>query len=290
MSEFWKRTLSGAVYVGCVVGSIIWHPVAFGVLLLLIVCLAVNEFHKLACSGHLSRSVSIVAAAVMWAATEWFVLPLEQYGNRSWGVYALLGATYVLLIAAAMIDELWQKEEAPLTNWGNLLISQTMVALPLCSLALLGQLSKWLLLALFVLIWVNDSGAYCVGVLTAKRPQGNHKMFPRVSPKKSWEGLVGGIVFALLAALLLDYYGWFDAIASNERRSIIVLLFAFLVCTFGTLGDLMESILKRSIGVKDSGRFLPGHGGVLDRFDSILLAAPIVTIYSWICYALSSLL
>jgi phosphatidate cytidylyltransferase len=159
-------------------------------------------------------------------------------------------------------------------------------------MAFLNSLDKWLLLALFVLIWTNDTGAYCVGVLTAKRAEGNHKMFPRVSPKKSWEGLIGGIIFALAGSVLLAYFGWFDRLVAAESttgRYIIALLFGALVCCFGTLGDLMESLLKRSIGVKDSGKFLPGHGGVLDRFDSVLLAAPVLTIFCWICYAFSSL-
>ena len=220
------------------------------------------------------------------------MLPHDKVAAAGWGIYALIGVVYILIIVGTMIDELWQKEEQPLRNWGNLLISQAMIAVPLCSMAFLNSLDKWLLLALFVLIWTNDTGAYCVGVLTAKRAEGNHKMFPRVSPKKSWEGLIGGIIFALAGSVLLAYFGWFDRLVAAESttgRYIIALLFGALVCCFGTLGDLMESLLKRSIGVKDSGKFLPGHGGVLDRFDSVLLAAPVLTIFCWICYAFSSL-
>lgn len=110
------------------------------------------------------------------------------------------------------------------------------------------------------------------GSLTAKRPSGNHKMFPRVSPAKSWEGLFGGIFFALIAGIVYWQVGWF-------LYAWQALVFALLIAVFGTLGDLMESLMKRTIGVKDSGRFLPGHGGVLDRFDSILLATPVVYLY-----------
>ena len=165
-----------------------------------------------------------------------------------------------------------------------MLISQLMIALPLCSMCLLMSLSKWLLLALFILIWVNDTGAYCVGSLTAQRPNGNHKMAPHISPKKSWEGLFGGIAFAFLAAVILYACGWFDEISANGLGLVVAFGFAFIASISGTLGDLMESLFKRSIGVKDSGRFLPGHGGVLDRFDSILLAAPLITSYCWLCY------
>ena len=102
-------------------------------------------------------------------------------------------------------------------------------------------------------------------------------MFPRVSPAKSWEGLIGGIVFALAAGIIYWQVGWFD----NMWKA---LGFALIIAIFGTLGDLMESLMKRTIGVKDSGKFLPGHGGVLDRFDSILLATPVVTFYLICCY------
>ena len=295
MSEFWKRTLSGALYVAAVVGSILWHPAAFGTLFLIVCTWGVSEYHHLMGSSVVARGGAIVGAALMWLACMWWILAPESV-SHSWGVYALLGVIYVLVIFATLLEELWSKAANPVANWGNVLISQTMIALPFCSMCLLLALDKWLLLALFVLMWVNDSGAYCVGSLTAKRPQGNHKMFPRVSPKKSWEGLFGGIFFAILAALLLMHFGWFDALwakmlncDANKLQVLIVILFAILASGFGTLGDLMESLLKRTIGVKDSGRFLPGHGGVLDRFDSMLLASPMLAIYSWICYVASSL-
>lgn len=110
----------------------------------------------------------------------------------------------------------------------------------------------------------------------AKRPGGNHKMFPRVSPGKSWEGLIGGILFALLAGYVFYLVGWTDNMNLTPYPLVDSLLFALIVAVFGTLGDLMESLFKRTIGVKDSGRFMPGHGGVLDRFDSLLLATPAV--------------
>ena len=295
MSEFWKRTLSGALYVAAVVGSILWHPAAFGILFLVICTWGVSEYHRLMNSSTVARSGAIVGALIMWLACQWRLLAPEGLRD-SWGIYAIFGVTYVLIIFASLLDELWSKAANPVANWGNLLISQTMIALPFCSMCALLALDKWLLLALFVLIWVNDSGAYCVGSLTAKRAEGNHKMFPRVSPKKSWEGLIGGIVFAVLAALVLMHFGWFDTLWAKSQINnanilslVSTIIFAILACAFGTLGDLMESLLKRTIGVKDSGHFLPGHGGVLDRFDSMLLAAPMLAIYSWLCYAASSL-
>ena len=290
MSEFWKRTLSGAVFVACIVGSILWHPIAFCAVELLVMCWAVNEYHQLMHSNITTRVGSIVAACLLWLGSQWFIMiPTDVLDHHSWGLYALIGAAYMLVIVLVLMEELWQQAENPIRNWGNLFISQAMVAFPLCTLGLLLFLDKFLCLALFILIWTNDTGAYCVGSLTAKLPKGNHKMFIRVSPKKSWEGLVGGIALTIAVALLLGHFGWFDSIAGQSHHAAIIIGFALLTCAFGTFGDLMESLMKRTIGVKDSGRFLPGHGGVLDRFDSILLASPILTIYCYICYMLLSI-
>lgn len=275
MSEFVKRTLSGAVFVAAVVGSILWSSYAFNALFLLFCVLAVDEFHRLVRSPRALRIYSFFDTLILWAAV--FCLP--------WQPFALTFAfSYILFTIFALLDEIWNTSDKPLRNWGNLLISQIMIALPMATLGVLYYLDKWLLLALFVLIWVNDTGAYCVGTSTARLPKGNHKMAPHISPKKSWEGLIGGFVFAMAAALLLHYFGWFGSIASPATGALVPCLFAVLVSAFGTMGDLMESLLKRHVGVKDSGRFLPGHGGALDRFDSVLLAGPIITVFCWICY------
>ncbi len=295
MSELWKRTLFGALFVACVVCSILLHPMAFVVLFAVFACWAVDEFHRLMGSSGPLRGSAIVCTLILWlmACTPFF----ELFGEPVWLMgdlpFIILSIAYALILFGALIDELWHQAPNPVANWGNLLSSQVMIALPFCSMALILLLDKYLLLALFVLIWVNDTGAYCVGSLTAKRENGNHKMFPRVSPKKSWEGLFGGFAFAIGAAYILNHFGWFDVlmmrdgeIVANMTQNIIVILFALVACGFGTLGDLMESLMKRTIGVKDSGRFLPGHGGVLDRFDSLLLAAPMIAIFSWVCYGL----
>ena len=146
-----------------------------------------------------------------------------------------------------------------------------MIALPFALMNGVMMHSRWLMLALFILIWVNDSGAYIVGSLMAKRKGGNHKMFPRVSPAKSWEGLIGGFIFDLIAGYVFFLVGW-----TTNMGLANSLLFALIVGVFGTLGDLMESLFKRTLGVKDSGKLMPGHGGALDRFDSLLLAVPVV--------------
>ncbi len=278
MSEFWKRTLSGAVYVGVVVGSIVWKVDIFAVVSGILAILAVREFNHLTHPRCLMDIYSELAAGTQVFAVYCMV------GDEGMAFSFSVVATYAVFVLLMLISELWDKNGNPIAVWGNILIGQTMIALPFALMNVLGSVSKWLLLAVFVLIWVNDSGAYCVGSLTAKRKGGNHKMFPRVSPKKSWEGLIGGIVPAMATGALLAHFGWFDHIAEMNHY-ITGAIFALIVSVFGTLGDLMESLFKRTIGVKDSGKFLPGHGGVLDRFDSILLAVPAVLVFMMILLA-----
>ncbi len=284
MSELIKRTLSGAVFVAVMVGCILWNEYSFAGLFMLISVLAQDEFHRLVKSPRALRIYSFFATIILCATVFSFAWRTDNSEENYSAFGIILSIAYVPLIIFALLDEIWNNSNRPMQNWGNMLISQFMIALPLASLAFLYFLDKWLLLALFVLIWVNDTGAYCVGSLTAKLPKGNHKMSPHISPKKSWEGLIGGFVFALGGAFILWSFGWFDTIIVEGRGICTTAIFAFLVSAFGTMGDLMESLLKRSIGVKDSGHFLPGHGGVLDRFDSVLLAAPIITSFCWLCY------
>ena len=255
----------------------------FSGLFFIICLLAVDEFHRLVKSQTTVRVYSALATVALWTMIQCMAWSTAEVGLSKSIAGAALFA-YLVIIISALLDEIWNHSEQPLTNWGNFLISQMMVAIPLASLSFIYFLDKWLLLALFVLIWVNDSGAYIVGSLTAKRPQGNHKMTPHISPKKSWEGLIGGFIFTMLAAIILHFCGWFKVITVGNWGIAIALAFAFLVSSFGTMGDLIESLLKRSLGVKDSGKFLPGHGGVLDRFDSILMAGPVLAFFCWLCY------
>lgn len=277
MSNFVQRTLSGAVYVGLVVASILVHPIFFSVLFALVTILAVREFHQLMHSDRFLTVTSCIAALLMFVCVDCVVVVYGR-GVPTFGEIALVCfIVYVLLVFVVLISELFRKAANPIHNWGYFLGSQVMIALPFSLMCCIIAIDKYLMLALFVLIWLNDSGAYCVGSLMGKRKGGNHKMFPRVSPGKSWEGLVGGAVVAIAAGCLLAYLGWFDRV-DFAHCYLFSVIFSITVVIFGTLGDLMESLMKRTIGVKDSGKFLPGHGGVLDRFDSILLATPAVVI------------
>ena len=289
MSNLIQRTLSGAIYVAVVVAAILVHSIAFAAIFAIVSTLAVREFHTITGDERYIKvfgmllNLLLFAGVGAWQFCDWLIATNFVFETSLAQVIAFV---YAIVLLIALVCELAHFESAqPATHWGHLLAGQVMIALPFATMLIVLAYSKWLLLALFVLLWTNDTGAYCVGMLTAKRKNGNHKMSPHISPKKSWEGLFGGAVFVLLAAWLLTHFGWFDCIdgwqyaVRPEAKHIVALCFGLLTTCAGTLGDLMESLLKRSYGIKDSGRFLPGHGGVLDRFDSLLLATPVIAIF-----------
>lgn len=276
MNNFITRTLSAIVYAGVVVASILVQPecfgnhmLLFGVVFMIVSTLAIREFHSLVGSSDVKiQSYAMIANSLLFC-TLYFLF----YGDMIWR--PLLFA-YVAILLLAMIVHLFREKVNAVESWGNLCAGQLMIALPFALMSGVVLYNKWLMFALFILIWVNDSGAYIVGSLMSKRKGGNHKMFPRVSPAKSWEGLIGGFVFDLIAGYIFYLVGWTTTMGLTAYPLLDSLLFALVVGVFGTLGDLMESLMKRTIGVKDSGKFMPGHGGVLDRFDSLLLAVPVV--------------
>ena len=191
---------------------------------------------------------------------------------------------YLVTIVYLFISELYLKKKNPLHNWAYTMFSQMYIALPLAMINLLGfhgdgtmtPAYDWLLpMSIFAFLWINDTGAYCSGSLF-----GRHKLFPRVSPGKSWEGSIGGGLLVLAAAAAVGYLNLHDSMEHVAALTIPQWMgLGLVVVVFGTWGDLVESLFKRTIGVKDSGNILPGHGGMLDRFDSILMAMPAAVIY-----------
>jgi len=189
---------------------------------------------------------------------------------------------YLVSIVYLMVAELYMKAKDPINNWAYTMLSQLYIALPFSLLNVLAfrsngydiQYSYLAPLAVFVFLWINDAGAYCVGSLL-----GRHKLFPRISPGKSWEGSVGGGLLVMAAAMLVwwltEQYGVNDIGLNAWQWAGLGLV----VVIFGTWGDLIESLFKRTLGIKDSGNILPGHGGMLDRFDSTLMAVPAAVVY-----------
>jgi phosphatidate cytidylyltransferase len=183
---------------------------------------------------------------------------------------------YLLYIVGTLIYELYAKQKDPVAHLATIFFGQCYIALPFSVLNLLAfpyfaahpPVYEWVwIIALLAFIWANDTGAYLIGIWFGK-----HRLWERISPKKSWEGFFGGLLFTLIPAFIFSYYfpqiAWYHWIALSAG-----------VVVFSTYGDLVESLIKRSMEVKDSGHSLPGHGGFLDRFDSLLLAVYVVLIY-----------
>lgn len=268
MKEFLIRTLFGAIYAGVVIGSILLSPMAFGIVFMIITVLAVKEYYTLVGSSVKQTAYAMGASAIL------FVCMYFLFTGVQWSKPLLFG--YVVVVVLSMLHEVLNPNNQTVSNWGHLCSSQLMIALPFSLMTGVLVHDKFLLLSLFILVWANDSGAYLLGSATAHTKKGNHKMCPSISPKKSWEGLLGGIILSVAAVCVLHIFSWTSSIELTHYPWLNSILLALFVSLFSTLGDLMESQMKRTLGVKDSGKFMPGHGGVLDRFDSLLLVTPVV--------------
>ncbi|KGI60125.1 phosphatidate cytidylyltransferase [Prevotella sp. DNF00663] len=191
---------------------------------------------------------------------------------------------YLLTIIYLFISNMYLKTKDPINDWAYTMLGQMYIALPFSMINILAFESTaadgnaiaydmLLPLSVFIFLWTNDTGAYCSGSLLGK-----HKLFPRISPAKSWEGSIGGGILVLIVAAIIGYY-------ANQGDTPHTLGIAgwmglgLVVVFFGTWGDLVESLFKRTLGIKDSGNILPGHGGMLDRFDSSLMAIPAAVVY-----------
>ena len=266
MNELIKRTVFGAMYVAIVVCSLLFlRPYFFQLVFLSVSAFAVLEFHRINRSDLLLTLSGVLLSWLMFSTMA--LLMNTTYFCAS----CILGGLYGLALMLSLVCELFKKADNPIQNWGILLTGQALVALPFALMNVIFAESNMLLLSVFVIIWINDTGAYCTGSLIGK-----HKMFPRVSPGKSWEGLCGGAVFGMAAGwLLLSDPLHFTGLSYEWWQAVVI---ALVTVIFGTLGDLMESLMKRTLGIKDSGNVIPGHGGWLDRFDSMLLATPAVVL------------
>lgn len=255
------RTASGAVIVAAITAASL-DPAPHWVFLAVFGIVAILATHEFMHINHATAVESWLAAAasgLLFAS----IFSIESFTRICLPLLVLYGT----LLLGLFIAKLWLRSSNPIEAMGRLALSQIYVAMPFAMMAFLRMESRapWVLV-LFVLIWTNDTFAFLTGSML-----GRHRMWERISPKKSWEGFVGGNLFAIAVGCVFAYI--YPAIALWKWAVI-----AETVVVFGTLGDLVESEIKRTLGIKDSGHAIPGHGGWLDRFDSSILASVALTL------------
>jgi len=270
MKNFIIRLLTAIVYSGTVIFCVLHNSYTFLAIFSVIIMLCLWEFYRMINTSWETKINSFVhgiGGVLMFISFFLFVSGIT-------GRYIF--SLYLLYITGTLIYELYANHKNPITNLAYIFFGQCYIALPLSVLNLLAFPDsatnhpdyQWIwIVALFVFIWANDTGAYLIGVKFGK-----HRLWERISPKKSWEGFFGGLIFTVASAVIFGYYCPHIALYHWIALSLFVVI-------FGTFGDLFESLIKRLAKVKDSGRLLPGHGGFLDRFDSMLLAVYAMLFY-----------
>lgn len=269
------RTITGLAFVAIVIGCVLWHPFSFGILFALFSGLTTWEFCSLMNKYQdcqLNRFITPIASVYLFGAIMAFNANIAG---------AEIFIPYLITLVYLLIVELYFPNNNVLMNWALTMMSQLYIALPFALLNTLAFISvkagvvynPMFVLGVFVFIWFGDSAAYGFGTWL-----GRHRLFPRISPKKSWEGCIAAIITAVVVSQIIAFYSQ-DFSENRLYNHLAWGGLALVVIGFGTWGDLVESLIKRKLGIKDSGKILPGHGGMLDRFDSSLLAIPMAVVY-----------
>ncbi len=267
MNNFLKRTLTAGAFVAVLLGCTYYNQLSFSILFFIITILGIWEFYTLSEKAQVKPQKiwgTIVGASIFLSNA---LVSMQLFDFK-------ILAFNIPLIFSFFIVELYTNKINPFVNIGYTLLGVFYVAIPFSLLNYIvtytGNYNYEILFGFFLILWSNDSGAYIAGSAFGKR-----KLFERVSPGKSWEGSVGGAIASYIVTFIIA--GWYTSISIIDWMVI-----AAILVVIGTLGDLVESLYKRSKNVKDSGRLLPGHGGILDRFDSLIMATPFVFSYLYI--------
>lgn len=276
MKNFITRAITGVLFVAIMVAGFI-QPLTMILLFALITGLVLWEYAGLVNQVEnvaVNRFISTVAGVYFFIA----VAGINSGYIQTNAVFV----PYLLTVVYLFISELYARNTNAINDWAYTMLGQMYIALPLAMINVLAfrqspdglvTYNFLLPLSVFVFLWINDTGAYCTGSLI-----GRHKLFPRISPGKTWEGSVGGGLLVVAVAAVIGY--WDNRLMGMAGLSVVEWMgLGLVIVVFGTWGDLVESLFKRTLGVKDSGRMLPGHGGMLDRFDSSLMAIPAAVIY-----------
>lgn len=258
------RAITGFFFVSVMLASVLLGAYPFTIFFLMISLLSVSEFYNLVKGDEVKPNK---IAGLMLTVSIYIPMSLYYLEETSISVFLVCVPFGVLVIVA----ELYRNLKNPFHNISYTLLGVLFAVLPFCffySLAFTrDEYSSHIPLAFLLMLWSSDTGAYLFGISLGK-----NRLFERHSPKKSWEGFAGGLVCSMLAAYIISFY-------FIELDLVHWIVISIIIVCAGTLGDLSESMLKRSLSIKDSGSFLPGHGGLLDRFDGLLLAAPLVFVY-----------
>lgn len=270
MNNFWKRAITGTLFVVVMIGGIMWNYWSLFALFFIISMLGLNEFYGLVKQPGIQpqRLVGLIIGALFFLMVSNAYIFFYYQG--------LFFAAVVPLLLFVFFIELYRNQNNPFQNIAFTITGILYTVLPFALLVFycsprstfFGDVAvpynPHILLGYFFMLWTNDTGAYLTG-----RAFGRHKLWERISPKKTWEGFIGGIMLSIVAGYIISLF-------YKELNLVLWIIIALIVSIFGTLGDLVESMLKRSLNVKESGGILPGHGGILDRFDGVLLSAPLV--------------
>ena len=271
MNNFAIRTVSGVVFIILLLSGVVLHPLGFAALTLAIIITGMYEFYSMfpAVRSGLLKTLGYLTGMALFLM--FFAL------GFGWLASPKIFLAMVFPVAAIFVAELYAKSDTPVAEIATVLLGAVYVALPFALMNMLVFRENIYdyrpLLSFFIFLWTNDVGAYCFGMLFGRH--GRHKLFERISPKKSWEGFFGGLAAAAGAAFVLSAV-WGERYGAALTHWIAL---AIIISLAGTFGDLAESMFKRSAGIKDSGKIMPGHGGMLDRFDGALLAFPCALTY-----------
>lgn len=270
MKNFLVRTASSVVFVLLMLLATLWHPIAFAAVFGFILVVMEYEYWNITVGARFRKEKLLIAAASLFLFGAAF---LQRYGCPLDLGQLLL---FVLFPVGFFILQLYNKDQEAFKQYPYLLLPILYMALPFSLFHLFWDVnasgySGVTVLGILILLWCSDAGAYIFGTLFGQK--NGHRLFPSISPKKSWEGFFGGLATSVLAGFVMHKINIFPF------GLIHSMVLGALVASFGTWGDLVESQIKRNFGVKDSGKIMPGHGGMLDRFDGALLAIPVVAVY-----------
>lgn len=267
MNDILLRSLTGAIFVGVLIGALMLGPLTTAILFFIFTVFGLGEYYKLINTsnpGSNSLITGLTGGAIFYILLVYSMIIDLTFSNEAF-IY--------ILFALILPIELYRKKTNPIQNVATLLFGWLYLVIPFYLVVKLSWLHWNMdetasgLIGLFILVWTNDSFAYLTG-----RFFGRTKLFERISPKKTWEGTIGGVAFAVIAGLI---------ICNIIEQEVVFWIVAALIAALGSIfGDLFESLFKRSVGVKDSGNILPGHGGILDRFDAVIFALPFF--YAWV--------